>query len=302
MTSSQPKLVVILGPTASGKSDLGMKLAENYGGEIICADSRTVYRGMDIGTAKPSLVDQARVRHWGLDLVDPGEGYSAAQFKAMALEAIDDISGRGRLPIMVGGSGLYIDGVLFDYQFPSAAQEQQRASLAAMNHEQLLGILRVNNPHKYQSIDTANKRRIIRAIENTDNSESRSTIIRNNTLVIGLRLNKEVIHNRVSCRAQHMLQQGIIQEVQCIGQEFGWGSEAMSGVVYRVFSDVVNTPILNSEIITRATERVVSGDMKLVKKQMTWFRNNQNTIWLEADNADQLFAESSELVRQFLAS
>ena len=131
-TGKQPKLLIVLGPTASGKSDLGMELARRYNGEIIAADSRTVYRGMDIGTAKPNAEDQAEIQHWGLDLVEPNEPYSAAQFKAYANAAIRDIAGRGKLPVMVGGTGLYINAVLYDYQFPTGDDTAKRAEYSAM--------------------------------------------------------------------------------------------------------------------------------------------------------------------------
>ena len=112
-------LVVIAGPTASGKTALAIRLAERYDGEIICADSRTIYKGMDIGTAKPSAEEQARVPHWGLDIVEPGERFTVADFKAYAERKIQEIRERDRIPFLVGGTGLYIDAVIFDFQFKS---------------------------------------------------------------------------------------------------------------------------------------------------------------------------------------
>lgn len=119
-------LVVIVGETASGKSDLAMLLANKFNGEIICADSRTVYKGMDIGTAKPSKSDQDKTPHYLLDLVEPGEKYNAATFKKDATEAIKEISSRGKLPIMVGGTGLYVDSVIFDYDFDNKTMSELR--------------------------------------------------------------------------------------------------------------------------------------------------------------------------------
>ena len=110
-------LIVIIGPTASGKTSLAIRLAKKYRGEIICADSRTVYRGMNIGTAKPSLEEQQGVSHWGLDLVDPGDSFSVSQFKDYARQKIKEIRSRGNIPFLVGGTGLYIDSVIFDFQF-----------------------------------------------------------------------------------------------------------------------------------------------------------------------------------------
>ena len=120
MTEQLP-LVVIVGPTASGKTGLAIELAEKYNGEIICADSRTIYRGMDIGTAKPTLKERQGVVHWGLDLVEPGEAFSAADFKAYADDKIANIRSREKVPFLVGGTGLYIDAVIFNYQFGTTA-------------------------------------------------------------------------------------------------------------------------------------------------------------------------------------
>src|SRR5476651_2207339 len=123
-TAQRPELIAIVGPTASGKSGLAMRLAKEFNGEIVCADSRTVYKGMDIGTAKPTKADQAAVPHWGLDLVKPGRVYNAGKFKKYAQATIADIQDRAKLPILVGGTGLYIDGVLYDYGFSLVAKER----------------------------------------------------------------------------------------------------------------------------------------------------------------------------------
>lgn len=122
----EPKLVVIVGETASGKSHLGLELAKKFDGEIICADSRTVYKGMDIGTAKPTEAEQRAIRHHLLDLVEPNEKYNAAWFKKDATAAIKDVSSRGKLPIMVGGTGLYVDSVIFDYDFNNKTMSKLR--------------------------------------------------------------------------------------------------------------------------------------------------------------------------------
>lgn len=121
-------LIVICGPTASGKTALAIKLARQYGGEIICADSRTIYKGMDIGTAKPTASEQALVPHWGIDIVEPGDTYSVAQFKEYALAKIREIRGRGNIPFLVGGTGLYIDAVVLDYTFGPPADKMLHTS------------------------------------------------------------------------------------------------------------------------------------------------------------------------------
>ena len=130
-------LVVIVGPTASGKTSLAIDLAKRYGGEIICADSRTIYKEMDIGTAKPTAAQRAEVTHWGLDLVEPGESFSAYDFKIYANQKIQEIRKRGNIPFMVGGTGLYIDAVLFDYEFGQPADPELRQTLQLMSVSEL---------------------------------------------------------------------------------------------------------------------------------------------------------------------
>src|SRR5690606_33063041 len=138
-------LVVIAGPTASGKTALAIELAERFGGEIICADSRTIYKGMDVGTAKPGVDEQAQIPHWGLDLVEPGDRFTAADFKEYALQKINEIRARGHVPFLVGGTGLYVDAVLFDYQFSAPANEHERAKLEQMTIERLHDYCEYNN-------------------------------------------------------------------------------------------------------------------------------------------------------------
>jgi tRNA dimethylallyltransferase len=133
----QLPLIVIVGPTASGKTSLAVQLAKKYDGEIICADSRTIYKGMDIGTAKPTLAERAVVLHWGLDLVEPGELFSAADFKRYADQKIEEIRNRGHVPFLVGGSGLYVDAVVFDYAFGVKADPSKRQMLEDWTVEEL---------------------------------------------------------------------------------------------------------------------------------------------------------------------
>ena len=288
-----PKLVVVLGPTASGKSDLAMQLAQKYNGELICADSRTVYRGMDIGTAKPSDEDQTAVRHHLLDIVDPGEAFSAAEFKKLAEIAIRDISARGKLPIMVGGSGLYIDAVLYDYNFSKSVDPAERSRLDILTDEEL--VREFNEDYGDDAIELVarhrnNRRRLQRYLEMKEINNHRNINIRPQTLVLGITLNKSIIQERITQRAIKMLDEGIIKEVETIGNTYGWQSEAMTGNIYRIFSEVVN----NQKNIDDALAKFIRSDMKLVKKQLTWFKRNKNIHWLENPSA------ADDLVTDFL--
>jgi tRNA dimethylallyltransferase len=292
MIEQTTKLITILGPTASGKTDLALELAERYNGEIICADSRTIYRGMDIGTAKPTAEEQARVPHHLLDVVDPGETLSVAAYKTLAEAAMADITARGRVPFLVGGSGLYIDAVLFDYQFPAQADPVRRARLETMTADELRELLAAEDAAAYAVIDIRNRRRLIRALETVGQDRSRRATVRADTLVLGLVLNKEIMQQRIALRIEKMLAQGFLDEVRQIGTTYGWESEAMSGIGYRAFKDV----IVGTKTIEAAAADIARGDMMLVKKQLTWFRRNPAIQWLEDP------AAAEPLVRDFLAN
>ncbi len=284
------EMIAIVGPTASGKTDLAIFLAEKYNGEIICADSRTIYRGMDIGTAKPTLEERLRVPHHLLDVVDPGERLSAAAFKALAEKTMVDIWKRGHLPILVGGSGLYIDAVLFDFVFPSEADVGKRASFEAMGDEELRERLLAADPEAYGRVDLANRRRVVRALETVGQPRLRREQVRDNTLVLGLAMNKLVAQKRITQRVQKMLDEGFIAEVENIGNEYGWDSAAFGVMGYRPMRDVV----LGTKTVAEATAEVVREHLALYKKQVTWFKRNQAIHWLESP------ADANRLVEEFL--
>jgi tRNA dimethylallyltransferase len=292
MKPANVKLITILGPTASGKTDLALSLAEEVGGEIICADSRTIYRGMDIGTAKPTPEEQARVPHHLLDVVDPGERLSVAAFKILAESTIADIAARGKVPFLVGGSGLYLDAVLFDYQFPPEADPTERQRLEALTDDELRELLAAEDTAAYLAIDIRNRRRLIRAIETAGQDRTRSRDVRPQTLVLGLALNKEIMQTRISARIEKILSQGFLEEVRRVGETYGWDSEAMTGVGYRAFKDVV----LGTKTVAEGAAECARGDLLLVKKQLTWFKRNRAIHWL--DDPD----EAAPLVRAFLAT
>jgi len=272
-------MIAIVGTTASGKTDLALKLASKYNGEIICADSRTIYRGMDIGTAKPTLAEQAAVPHHLLDVIEPGERLGAAEFKRLAEAAARDVLSRGRLPFLVGGSGMYVDAVLYDYKFPSGSDEKMRQKFEKLNDESLREMLAAEDPEAYGRVDLMNRRRVIRALETAGQPSSKRIEVRPDILVLGLTMNKEVIQKRIEQRVEKMLSEGFIQEVQTIGERYGWGCTAFEVIGYRAFKDVV----FGRKTVAEATADFVSGDMALYKKQLTWFKRNKQIHWLTGD-------------------
>lgn len=282
-------LIVITGPTASGKSALGMKVAQKYDGEIICADSRTVYRGLNIGTAKPTAEDMHLVRHHLVDIVNPDQSFSAAQFKKMATSAIDDVLSRSKIPIIVGGTGLYVDSVIYDYEFGTPANLARRQELQQKSVKELQDICRKNNISLPEN--DKNSRHLVRTIE-LGGSVEQKRCIRNNTIVVGISVDKDVLRERVRGRIEQMFADDVLSEAKNVAHKYGWDSEAMTGNIYRICRLV-----LSGEIdVPTAVEKCIQSDMSLVKRQNTWFKRNDQIVWSE--NPEVLL----EKIEQFITS
>ncbi len=272
-------LIVITGPTASGKTSLAIELAKNYGGEIICADSRSVYKGMDIGTAKPTKEEQSAVVHWGLDLVNPGDYYSAADFKSYADAKIKDIRQRGNIPFLVGGTGLYIDAVLFDYQFGSVVDENVRQQLEKMTIEELHIYCDKNNIQLPEN--KLNKRYVVRNIERNGLSQQRREFPLNNTIVVGISTEKSILRTRIESRIEQLFNDGVIDEARQVGEQYGWEVEALTGNVYRLAGHYLAGLISFDEMKTK----LVTADWRLAKRQLTWMKRNKFINWFSMEDA-----------------
>jgi tRNA dimethylallyltransferase len=227
---------------------------------------------MDIGTAKPTVADQQLVPHHLIDVRDPDESFSAAEFKDLASRAIEDITERGKLPVMVGGTGLYVDAVIFDYQFGAAADERLRAELNAMNVEELQQICREKDIDL--PINSQNKRHLVRAIE-LGGLVSHKKQLRNNTFVVGISTERDILRERVRARAKEMVTEGVLDEVEKIGRKYAWKGEALKGNIYRIFRGVIE----GDKSLDEAVEEFVQSDMALAKRQMTWFKRNASIHW-----------------------
>lgn len=275
---SEPPLIVIVGPTASGKSSLAMKVAKQFNGEIICADSRTIYKGMDIGTAKPTAQDQVEIPHWGIDLVEPGDRFTAADFKKYAQKAIASIRSRGKVPILVGGTGLYVDGVIFDFQFANPNPDL-RAELETLTTSELINYCEKNNvtlPENQQ-----NRRYLIRAIERKSASIKRLSEPIANTAIVGITTNKEDLRSRITIRANQLFSSGMIDEAVFLGKKYGWESEAMTGNIYKLVRKFIEGEFDEAELV----QRFIVSDWQLAKRQLTWLRRNHFIHWASLDDA-----------------
>jgi len=281
-------LIVVVGETASGKSALAAELAKQLNGEIICADSWTVRKEVNIGTAKPSEEEQKLIAHHLLDIVDPCEDFTAAVFKRMAIEKIDEIASRDKLSIMVGGTGLYIDGVLFDYGFLPAGPKEQRQELNLMTISELLELTK-KRKLKTDSIDIRNKRRIIRLIETAGQSPSQGKL-RPNTLIIGLKTEPETLKQRTQQRVGQMIGQGLEAEVKALSDKYGWSCEALKGIGYKEWQGYFNGEYNLEEVV----QKIVRATDQLAKRQRTWFKRNKSIQWVKNQ------ADAVDLATQFL--
>ncbi len=284
---------MIVGETASGKSALAMDIAQTFDGELICADSWTVYKGFDIGTAKPSAADRARVPHHLLDVADPAEGFNAPQFQRLALAAISDIAARGKLPILVGGTGLYIDTILYDYGFLPPTDPALREELNALSLDEL--VARADTMQlDTDGIDLRNKRRVVRLIENNGARPTKKPL-RENTLILGISRPIEELEGRIIERIKIMVADGFPDEVARLGKHYGWDIEALRAPGYRAFADCV----LGDCTIEQASERFMRNDLQLAKKQRTWFKRNNSIRWL---STPVNLAEAGDIVTTFLST
>ena len=272
--SEMSPLIVIVGETASGKSELALRLAKQFNGELICADSWTVRREVNIGTAKPTAAERAAVRHHLLDVVGPCEDFTAAVFKDLANQAIDDISRRAKLPIMVGGTGLYVDGVIYDFNFLPEGDRAARQELDKLTIQQLLARTREQGI-ELGNVDTRNKRRLIRLLE-TGGAVPTKQPLRGNTLLLGIRPERDELRSRIEARTDAMLAAGLEDEVRRLKDRYGWNCEALKGVGYAQWKGYFE----GTQSLDETRQKIAKATLELAKRQRTWFKRNKSIHWL----------------------
>jgi tRNA dimethylallyltransferase len=268
-------VIIIVGPTASGKTALSLQIAQQYNGEIISADSRSVYRGMNIGTAKPDREQQKLAPHHCLDMVNPDETYNAQQFQKDARVAIKDIRNRHKLPVIVGGTGLYINALIYDYKFPNDVTAEQRKELNDMSLEALVERLNLVNPKAAKGIDLNNPRRVIRAIETTGSVSQKATRLPPSHLLIGLNPGILQLNTNIAQRTKSMISQGLVEEAKFISEKYGPDIEPLNTAGYREALLYTNGKISKSEM----EEQIILKTRQLAKRQMTWFKRDINILW-----------------------
>jgi tRNA dimethylallyltransferase len=294
---SRPKLIVILGPTGSGKSELAVKLAKKFEGEIVSADSRQIYQEMDIGTAKITKKQMAGIPHYLINRVKPNQEFTLARYKKEAIKIIKDIQKRNQLPFLVGGTGLYIQAVVDNLQIPQVKSDKKlRNKLERLTNQQLYQRLKKLDPLALQTIDPNNKRRMIRALEvclktkkpfSRQKQKGRALF---NILQIGLKLDKKTLEKRINQRVGKMFKAGLVREVEKLIKKYRPGLASMSGIGYQ---EII--PYLQNKIsLSQAKKLIKLHTRQYARRQMTWFKRDQRIIWL--DN----YKKAEQTIKQFL--
>ncbi len=310
MTAGSPPLVVIAGPTASGKSTLALRLAEEFGGEIVSCDSVAVYRGMEIGTAKPSVADRALVAHHMIDVADPDEAFTAGDYSRLAREALTGIAGRSRLPIVAGGTGLYLRALL-DGLFPApAVAPELRARLRNMASVRgpvyLHRLLRRLDEGSAQAIHPNDLPKLVRAIEVTLTARvpmseqwrrGREPLAGYRILRIGLTPERGALYARIDVRAAEMFTAGLLEETECLMERYGRECRAFGSLGYAEAVAVLRGELTPDAAVKRAQQ----GHRNYAKRQGTWFRREVGMHWLEGFGSDpEVQAEAKRLVSAHL--
>jgi tRNA dimethylallyltransferase len=301
ISPEKPKIIAIVGPTASGKTDRAITLAQKFNGEIISADSRQIYRGMTIGTAKPTRAELASVPHRLIDIKNPDEPYTVADYKADALAAIEDILRRGKLPIIVGGTGLYVKAVLENLDIPkTVANPELRAQLEKEIEEKGLAAvferLVTLDPEAAYVVDPKNPRRVVRALEVAITTGEPFTAQRKkneplfNALIIGLDPAPEILRERIDRRIDEMINAGLAEEVAMLIKKYGTDQVAFDAIGYREIVEHVSGEVP----LATAIAAMKMNTWHYAKRQMTWFKKDKNVRWIK--NPD----EAMPLVNNFL--
>ena len=287
----KPKVIVIVGPTASGKTTLSIELAKKINGEIVSCDSMQIYKDMDIGSAKPTKQEMQGIKHYMIDIVDPDERFSVAEYKKQAEVAIEEILKKGKTPIVVGGTGLYANSLIYGIEYNEIKlDEQYRKDLEdiASSEQGLKKLyeeaLKIDS-QAMEIISPNDKKRIIRVLEIYHSTgktkteleiESRKNGVKYDYKVFAIDMDRDILYDRINKRVDIMLKNGLIEEVKNLLQKYKEFPTAMQGLGYKEVVEYLNKDISKEEMI----QKIKQETRRYAKRQLTWFRKNKETIWL----------------------
>ena len=254
---------VIVGPTGSGKTGVSIAIAKEINGEVISADSRTIYKGMDVGTAKPTMEERDGIRHYGFDLVEPGERFTVADWKTYAEEKIREITERGKVPMVVGGTGLYVDALVYDYKFETESKGYDK--------------------NRGECIKNLNGR--TGSLSQSDNAKfpDRQEMCAEYK-VFGILWKPDELRKRLHLRAEQMFTDGLYEETRRLVDKYGWDNQAMKSNIYQFAWRLMQGEISREEAI----RLFVIDDWHLAKRQMTWFKRNDKILWLPLEKVKEI--------------
>ena len=287
----KPKVIVICGPTASGKTALSIELAKKINGEIISCDSMQIYKDMNIGTAKVTEEEMQGIKHYMIDFVSPDERYSVADYKNDAEKIIEIIINKGKTPIIVGGTGLYVDSLIYNIEYPKInLDEDYRQKLEKEVEEKglkyLYDVAKKIDEQAVQKISINDKKRIMRVLEiyhatgktkTEQEVESRKKEVKYDYKIFAINMDREKLYQRINLRVDKMIENGLIEEVENLQKQYNHFPTAMQGLGYKEVVEYLQNEITNDEMI----EKIKQETRRYAKRQLTWFRKNKQTIWID---------------------
>lgn len=297
----KPKVIVICGPTASGKTALSIELAKKINGEIISSDSMQIYKYMDIGTAKPSEEEKEGIQHYLLDFVEPNQRYSVAEFKKDAESAIEEILAKGKTPIVVGGTGLYVDSLIYGIEYQDIElDEKYRKKLEERVEkeglEKLYEEAKKIDPQAMEKISVNDKKRILRVFEiykatgknkTEQEIESRKKGVKYDYKVFAINWDRQLLYERINKRVDIMIEQGLIKEVEELLKKYDKFPTAMQGLGYKEVVEYLQGITTKEEMI----EKIKMETRRYAKRQITWFKKNNQTIWIGHKDLQKILDE-----------
>ena len=278
------KVLVIVGPTAVGKTEFGITCANNFNGEIISGDSIQIYRGLDIGSAKPTIKELSKATHHLIDIKNPDESYSVKEFQDLGRKKIEEINKNNKLPIVVGGTGLYIKALLYDYKFFD--EEQEDNQYEELNNEEIYSLLKQKDPKALEKIHINNRKRLVRALNVYEKHNKGISEIKDeqehkpiyDCLIIGLTTSRESLYQRIDERIDMMISNGLIDEIKVLlNKGITFENQCMQAIGYKEFKDYFE----NKKSLEECINQVKTNSHHFAKRQYTFFNNQMNIEWFD---------------------